>query len=435
MIPEGCLNFLSKWRLWIRPLFILLYALAALIFVPLFLVKSVQDGFNRRDQEILIAGIFVLLAIPISLWEIILHVIHYTQPKLQKHIIRILWMVPIYAGNAWLGLTYPSYAIYVDCARECYEAYVIYNFMKFLLNYLNMEMNLEVSLELKPQVKHIFPLCCLPDWEMGKEFVHICKHGILQYTVIRPLTTAIAFICKVNDVYGEGEFKGNVAFPYLVGVNNISQFIAMYCLVMFYKASLAELRPMRPLPKFLCIKAVVFFSFFQGVLIDVLVYSGAITPNKPNNDDDLSISTRLQNFIICIEMCMAAIAHHYSFSYKPYIRPGSSQSCCTAFFAMLDVSDVHRDIQEHLGIVGSSISRRIRGRSMYTMTRGEDEYSNLVPKSSSAPTGGLYQNESEEQFSYGSIESEPNSGRRNLSPVPIHTNINRKNDDDGFINL
>lgn len=87
---------------------------------------------------------------------------------------------------------YPKNSIYVDCARECYEAYVIYNFMKFLLNYLNMEMDLEVSLELKPQVKHIFPLCCLPDWEMGREFVHICKHGILQYTVIRPLTTAIA---------------------------------------------------------------------------------------------------------------------------------------------------------------------------------------------------------------------------------------------------
>lgn len=60
-----------------------------------------------------------------------------------------------------------------------------------------------------------------------------------------------------------------------------------------------------------------------------------------------------QNFIICIEMCMAAIAHHYSFSYKPYVRPGSSQSCWAAFFAMLDVSDVQRDIQEHLGIVGT----------------------------------------------------------------------------------
>jgi phosphatidylglycerophosphate synthase len=67
---------------------IFIYALAALVFVPLFLVKSLEDGFNKRDQEILIAGIFVWVAIPLSLWEIIQHVIHYTQPKLQKHIIR-----------------------------------------------------------------------------------------------------------------------------------------------------------------------------------------------------------------------------------------------------------------------------------------------------------------------------------------------------------
>lgn len=35
---------------------------------------------------------------------------------------------------------------------------------------------------------------------------------------------------------------------------------------------------------------------------------------------------------------------------------------CDFFRAMWDVSDVHNDIKEHLGVVGSSLSRRIRGR-------------------------------------------------------------------------
>ncbi|KAJ8913950.1 hypothetical protein NQ315_015188 [Exocentrus adspersus] len=404
-----CMECLSKWRLWIRPLFIFLYAFAALVFVPVFLAKSLEDGFNKHDQEILIAGVFVWVAIPISLWEIILHVIHYTQPKLQKHIIRILWMVPIYAINAWVGLIYPKESVFVDSIRECYEAYVIYNFMKFLLNYLNMEMDLEASLELKPQVKHIFPLCCLPQWEMGREFVHICKHGILQYTVVRPLTTAISFLCKVGDIYGEGQFKANVAFPYIIAVNNLSQFIAMYCLVMFYKANAAELKPMKPLPKFLCIKAVVFFSFFQGVLIDLMVYLFMISPGTKTADEGLSLSKRLQDFIICIEMCLAAIAHHYSFSYEPYERPGvQNQSCCAAFLAMWDISDVHSDIREHLGIVGSSISRRIRGKSMYSIPRGDDEYANLVsPRAAhSVPTPSLYQSDCDELVvNYGTVNS------------------------------
>jgi ABC-type Fe3+-siderophore transport system permease subunit len=89
----------------------------------------------------------------------------------------------------------------------------------------------------------------------------MCKHGILQYTVVRPLTTIISVICELSGVYGEGDFKADVAFPYIMVVNNISQFVAMYCLVLFYKANATELKPIKPIGKFLCIKAVVFFSF------------------------------------------------------------------------------------------------------------------------------------------------------------------------------
>ena len=57
-------------------------------------------------------------------------------------------------------------------------------------------------------------------------------------------------------------------------------------------------------------------------------------------------------------MFLASIAHHYSFSYKPYIRygiPEHPMGCCDGFLAMWDVSDVHTDIKEHLGIVGKYI--------------------------------------------------------------------------------
>lgn len=93
------------------------------------------------------------------------------------------------------------------------------------------------------------------------EFIHNCKHGILQYTLVRPLTTVISMICELCGVYGESDFSANVAFPYMIAINNLSQFVAMYCLVLFYRANRTELKPMKPIGKFLCIKAVVFFSF------------------------------------------------------------------------------------------------------------------------------------------------------------------------------
>ena len=170
-------------------------------------------------------------------------------------------MIPVYSLDALFGLIYPNYSLYVDALREIYEAYVIYNFMKYLLNYLNLEMDFVISLQFKPQVFHFFPLCYLKPWKMGRELVHNCKQGILQYIYIRPLTTIIAIICELNGVFGESQFNFNLAYPYLLFINNLSQFCAMYCLVLFYRANYDELRAMRPLPKFLCIKAVVFFSF------------------------------------------------------------------------------------------------------------------------------------------------------------------------------
>jgi Organic solute transporter Ostalpha len=282
-------------------------------------------------------------------------------------------MVPIYALNAWLGLIFPEKSIYMDSIRECYEAYCIYNFLKYLLNYLNLEMDLEANLELKPQVKHFFPFCCLRAWEMGADFIFYCKQGVLQYVVLRPIITFISVICEFNGVYGEGSFETNVAFPYITAINNVSQAVAMYCLVLFYKANYQELKPMRPLPKFLCIKAVVFFSFFQGFIINILVYYGVIKNifGSQENEDYKVLSSKLQDFLICVEMFLAAIAHKYSFPHKPYhlnvpyYMDTRSGNWFSRFAAMWDISDVQQDVSEHFGVVSSSVSRRLRGRTMY----------------------------------------------------------------------
>ncbi|CAG7731744.1 unnamed protein product [Allacma fusca] len=354
--------------------------------VPLFCQMEIVDSA--------ICDAFVcscINSLPITFWEITQHLVHYTKPYLQKHVIRILWMVPIYALDAWLGLIAPNFSIYMNSMRECYEAYVIYNFMKFLLNYLNAEMDLEANLELKQQVHHIVPLCCMRDWEMGREFVHKCKHGILQYTVFRPATTFIAFVCHFSGVYGEGEFRADAAFPYIIAVNNLSQFVAMYCLVLFYKANKDELAPMKPIGKFLCIKAVVFFSFFQGVAITILINAGLLTNifGTTEQPDVKDISSSLQNFLICIEMFLAAIAHHYAFSYKAYVDLAAEQpNCCQSFCQMWDVSDVKDDVLEHYGVITTQ-ARNLLPSKVYKHPGGlREERAHLLSTSDGADYSG-----------------------------------------------
>uniref|UniRef100_A0A2P2I693 Transmembrane protein 184C-like n=1 Tax=Hirondellea gigas TaxID=1518452 RepID=A0A2P2I693_9CRUS len=363
---SNCQLLCSRWRLWIRPLVFVLYGAIILGVLPYIIYIMVQTGVNKFQFAWLVGGLFVFLTIPISLWQITHHLVNYTKPKLQKHIIRILWMVPVYALDSWLVLRFPSLSLYLDTARECYEAYVIYNFMMFLLNFLDQMVELDVVLDLKPQTNHFFPLCCLKPWPMGREFIHRCKHGILQYTVFHLMTTGVSFVCGLLNVYEEGNFSPTNAFVYLFVINNASQFVAMYCLVLFYKAMKEELQPMAPLAKFLCIKSVVFFSFFQGVAIMFLAKLGVITDVFGVSDEEelQRISNVLQNFLICVEMFIAAVVHHYAFSYKPYIDPDyESSNCCTAFLLIWDVSDVRSDIREHVTVVREGMKRHLTGNS------------------------------------------------------------------------
>ncbi|XP_070198504.1 transmembrane protein 184C-like isoform X2 [Littorina saxatilis] len=291
-------------------------------------------------------------------------------------------MVPIYAMNAWLALRFPPAAIYLDTLRECYEAYVIYNFMRYLLNFLQREHpRLDLMLEEKPRVKHFIPFCCLPPWPPGKVFLNRCKHGVLQYTVIRPAMTVVALISELAGKYGEGDFNFTTTWSYIVVINNASQLVAMYCLVLFYKATKEELAPIQPLPKFLCVKAVVFLSFWQSTVIAALAKLNVIPSNGTwvFYDNVQQVATGLQDFLICLEMFVAAIAHYYSFSHVPYADAAAERgNCCTTFWSMWDVTDVRDDVIDHARYIGRGVQKKLGRGKNSNSTAGSSERTPLL---------------------------------------------------------
>ncbi|XP_071950957.1 transmembrane protein 184C-like [Antedon mediterranea] len=305
-----------------------------------------------------IAGMFTFVAIPISLWGILQHVVYFTRPDLQLYIIRILWMVPIYGINSWMALYFPSSSIYLDTIREVYQAYVIYNFMFYLLKFLNKEYDMAEQMENKVQIKHTAPLCCLKSWS-NESIIRRCKHGVLNYTALRPVTTIIALICELTGTYNEGSFSFQGAWSYLLIINNLSQVWALYCMILFYHATKEELEPIKPLSKFLCVKLTIFASFWQALFVNILVETGALQPKDAWNMDKYAFGKAIQDFLVCIEMFLAAIAHYYSFSYKPYKNDGPRSRFFSNFKKMWDMSDVKKDIAEHVTVVGNDWKRKV----------------------------------------------------------------------------
>ena len=141
-------------------------------------------------------------------------------------------MVPIYAVDGWFALRFKSKTIYFDTVREIYEAYVIYNFYTYCIVYLQefCSPGLSYIVQRKPTQPHIWPLSIfLRPPRMGEDFLRLCRHGVINYVVVRPATSALAFISEANGVYGEGQILNPwVAYPYLMFINNLSQASVSY---------------------------------------------------------------------------------------------------------------------------------------------------------------------------------------------------------------
>lgn len=103
------------------------------------------------------------------------------------------------------------------------------------------------------------------------------------------------------------------------------------------------------------------------------------------------IRTKFQDFLICIEMFVAALAHKYSFPHEPYhVNVPGYGNDRTWYIALLDVfslSDVHADVREHLDGLGSALSRRLRGHTSYQMTPGISESEHLMSNHTASQSG------------------------------------------------
>ena len=94
---------------------------------------------------------------------------------------------------------------------------------------------------------------------------------MLQFVLIKPITAILAIILDRYGHYHEGHFEISSGYMYLSAINNISISLSLYCLVLFYMATEERLKPFSPFAKFLCIKAILFFSFWQSCTFTVLL--------------------------------------------------------------------------------------------------------------------------------------------------------------------
>lgn len=167
----------------------------------------------------------------------------------QRYIVRIIFMVPMYSICSFPSLIHPSQAIYWNTVRDwwvgagawwapdkpppalalrafghlppsldghpprSYEAWVIYNFMALCLAYVGGPGAVEVKM-------HGFVLlpswaagtCCLPPLPVNGRFVRYTKQMALQFVLVKPILAALTLILYSTGHYTEGDWAPDNGF-------------------------------------------------------------------------------------------------------------------------------------------------------------------------------------------------------------------------------
>ncbi|KAH9029395.1 organic solute transporter Ostalpha-domain-containing protein [Lactarius hengduanensis] len=278
------------------------------------------SGSALHPAILRVAAISTAIATLVSAISILMHLKNYRKPMLQRMVVRVMLMVPIYAVSSLISLFSLDVAFIIDAIRDVYEAFVIYCFFQLLLGYLGGERSLLILVHGRQPKAPPFPMNVFQrELDLSDPYTFLfLKRGILQYVQLKPLLAIASLALKASGKYNEGEFRIDSGYLYVSIVYNISICLSLYCLAMFWLSINEDLKPYRPMPKFLCVKGILFFSFWQATGVSLLVSLGAIKRLGPYTDKE-HISLGLTDTLICLEMPFFAIAHLAAFSYHDYI--------------------------------------------------------------------------------------------------------------------
>ena len=255
-------------------------------------------------------------------------------------------MVPIYSAASWASVRSQQAAFYLDPLRDVYEAFTIYTFLQLLINFLGGERSLIVMMHGRPPVSHPWPISLYAskvDISDPHTFLAI-KRGILQYAYLKPILSVATIVLKLTNTYQEGYIGLSSGYLWTGILYNVSITISLYSLAMFWVCMSADLAPFRPMPKFLCIKLIIFASYWQGFFLSILQFLGAIPNNVPGYTPD-NLAAAIQDALICFEMPIFAVSHWYAFSWHDYADVTISAARMPVKYALRDAFGF-RDLME-----------------------------------------------------------------------------------------
>lgn len=342
-----------------------------------------------------------VISLVITVYAITMHFLNYRKPHEQRLVVRIQLIVPVFVVTSLVAIKFPEFCqFYLDPVREVYEAFVIYTFFSLLVLVLGGEHRIitEICLSHRPST-HAIPFfgryLGKIDLSYPEDFLMV-KRGILQYVWFKPFYCSCNLLCLLFDFS-----RLNLI---LVVIYNISVTWSLYNLAIFWRCLYEDLRPFNPWGKFLCVKVVIFASYWQSMVIMILDSKGIINGGYAG--------FVYQNGLLCMEMTGFAILHLITFPWDEY--SSAVMPHCARMNYIYAIRDCFggRDLKSDFG-------KTIRGQSYYNCRNFDPAADSVLIAKADADsrliriTQGLrFENRGQDRhwIGYGSTDNRGSSG-------------------------
>jgi hypothetical protein len=286
------------------------------------------------------------LTIAFSVFHIMQHALHYLCSYEQKHIIRILAVIPVYAWTTFFSYVFYSSAVYCELVRECYTAYATVSFFTLMCHYIapNLHEQKNYFRNVKPK-NWGWPLNWIQKltggehkgWmrkpRSGVTWFNVCDCsarisqavtdplqinyvGVFQYVVLRTIVTIIAVVTQSFGQLCKGNLNPRYASTWTAIMDALSVLVAMYCIHQVYDQLKEDLAPNKPVLKMICVKLIVLLTYWQTWLISLLIQLRALHPTRLIAAPDLHVG--IPCLLTCAEALVFAILHYWAFPWRLY---------------------------------------------------------------------------------------------------------------------
>ncbi|KAF4660903.1 hypothetical protein FOL47_006913 [Perkinsus chesapeaki] len=270
---------------------------------------SSGSAFIMSYPAVLLSLGLMIVAWIVTIYNCFQHLLNYSREDLQMHIIRIVLVAPLYATGAFLAvcLTNVDLGVLLESVPEIWEAVVVYSFFCLILTYVGGEHNWIQSTQYTAPdgIQQPWPLNkCFRNIALTSEFLRGMKRCVLQFVVLKPVMTVTEI---VMHIFGQSE---NLVWVIIREVAyNLSYSVALYALGLLYVSSRRHpsLKDKRPLAKFVSVKLVIFVTFWQQYIFD-LIFS----------KDSQVVGIKWSAFVVCIEMAVFAVLLTSAFTWREF---------------------------------------------------------------------------------------------------------------------